>query len=113
MPRRGLIYSSSFLDNLNSENAGCAFLHTETKRHRITFKPIPKRKRIFDAHLLNVVLLACLSIYLFTNDGKEGIFLVIGCMLTAVLLTFEFGKVPVLLGAKMGNLIFEGIQEIR
>ena len=86
---------------------------TATKRYRMTFKPIPKRKQIFDAHLLNVVLLACLSIYLFTNDGKEGIFLVIGCMLTAFLLIFEFGKVPVLLGAKTGNLIFEGIQEIR
>lgn len=86
---------------------------TATKRYRITFKPIPERKRIFDAHLLNVVLVACLAIYLFTNDGKEGIFLVIGGMLTAFLLIFEFGKVPVLLGAKTGNLIFEGIQEIR
>lgn len=28
MSRRGLIYSSSFLDNLNKENAGRAFLHT-------------------------------------------------------------------------------------
>ena len=79
----------------------------------MTFKPIPERKRIFDAYLLNVVLVACLAIYLFTNDGKEGIFLVIGGMLTAFLLIFEFGKVPVLLGAKTGNLIFEGIQEIR
>ena len=59
------------------------------------------------------MLVACLVTYLFTNDGKEGIFLVIGCMLTAFLLIFEFGKVPVLLGAKTGNLIFEGIQEIR
>jgi hypothetical protein len=59
------------------------------------------------------VLVACLVTYLFTNDGKEGIFLVIGGMLTTFLLIFEFGKVPVLLRAKTGNLIFEGIQEIR
>lgn len=86
---------------------------TATKRYRITFKPIPERKQIFDAHLLNVALLACLAMYLFNNNGQEGIFLVIGGILTAFLLTFEFGKVPVLLGAKTGNLIFEGIQEIR
>ena len=86
---------------------------TATKRYRVTFKPIPERKQIFDAHLLNVVLLACLAMYLFNNNGQEGIFLVIGGILTAFLLTFEFGKVPVLLGAKTGNLIFEDIQEIR
>ena len=51
--------------------------------------------------------------YLFNNNGQEGIFLVIGGILMAFLLTFEFGKVPVLLGAKTGNLIFEDIQEIR
>jgi hypothetical protein len=44
MSRRGLIYSSSFLDNLNKENAGRAFVHTVAKRYRITFKPIPERK---------------------------------------------------------------------
>ena len=86
---------------------------TVTKSYRVTFKPIPERKQIFDAHLLNVVLLACLAMYLFNNNGQEGIFLVIGGILTAFLLTFEFWKVPVLLGAKTGNLIFEGIQEIR
>ena len=86
---------------------------TARKRYRVTFKPIPERKQIFDAHLLNVVLLACLAMYLFNNNGQEGIFLVIGGILTAFLLTFEFGKVPVLLGAKTGNLIFEDIQEIR
>ena len=86
---------------------------TATKRYRVTFKPILERKQTFDAHLLNVVLLACLAMYLFNNDGQEGIFLVIGGILTAFLLTFEFGKVPVLLGTKTGNLIFEDIQEIR
>ena len=86
---------------------------TATKRYIVTFKPIPERKQIFDAHLLNVVLLACLAMYLFNNNGQEGIFLMIGGILTAFLLTFEFGKVPVLLGAKTGNLIFEDIQEIR
>ena len=86
---------------------------TATKRYRVTFKPIPERKQIFDAHLLNVVLLACLAMYLFNNNGQEGIFLVIGGILTAFLLTFEFGKVPVLLGAKTGNLQFDSVQEIR
>ena len=71
---------------------------TARKRYRVTFKPIPERKQIFDAHLLNVVL--------------EGIFLVIGGILTAFLLTFEFGKVPVLLGAKTGNLRLDSVEEI-
>ena len=84
---------------------------TARKRYIVIFKTIPERKYIFDAHLLNLVLLACLAMYLF--NGQEGIFLVIGGILTAFLLTFEFGKVPVLLGAKTGNLIFEDIQEIR
>ena len=82
------------------------------KRYRGTFKPIPERKQIFDAHLLNVVLLACLAMYLFNNNGQEGIFLVIGGILTAFLLTFEFGKVPVLLGAKTGNLRLDSVEEI-
>ncbi len=30
MPRRGLIYLSSFLNNLNKENARRAFVHTAT-----------------------------------------------------------------------------------
>lgn len=85
---------------------------TATKRYRVTFKPMPERKQIFDAHLLNVVLLACLAMYLFTNNGTEGIFLVIGGILTAFLLTFEFGKVPVLLGAKTGNLSLDSVEEI-
>ena len=85
---------------------------TATKRYRVTFKPIPERKHIFDAHLLNLVLLACLAMYLFINNGTEGIFLVIGGILTAFLLTFEFGKVPVLLGAKTGNLRFDSVEEI-
>lgn len=50
--------------------------------------------------------------YLFTNNGTEGIFLVIGGILTAFLLTFEFGKVPVLLGAKTGNLRLDSVEEI-
>ena len=81
---------------------------TATKR----YKPIPERKQIFDAHLLNVVLLACLAMYLFNNNGQEGIFLVIGGILMAFLLTFEFGKVPVLLGAKTGNLRLDSVEEI-
>ncbi|MFS9234146.1 DUF443 family protein [Streptococcus parasanguinis] len=85
---------------------------TATKRYRVTFKPIPERKQIFDAHLLNVVLLACLAMYLFNNNGQEEIFLVIGGILTAFLLTFEFGKVPVLLGAKTGNLRLDSVEEI-
>ena len=85
---------------------------TATKRYRVTFKPIPERKQIFDAHLLNLVLLACLAMYLFNNNGQEGIFLVIGGILTAFLLTFEFGKVPVLLGAKTGNLRLDSVEEI-
>ena len=85
---------------------------TATKRYIVTFKPIPERKQIFDAHLLNVVLLACLAMYLFNNNGQEGIFLVIGGILTAFLLTFEFGKVPVLLGAKTGNLRLDSVEEI-
>lgn len=85
---------------------------TATKRYRVTFKPIPERKQIFDAHLLNVVLLACLAMYLFNNNGQEGIFLVIGGILTAFLLAFEFGKVPVLLGAKTGNLKLHSVEEI-
>ena len=83
-----------------------------TKRYGVSFKPIPERKQIFDAHLLNVVLLACLAMYLFNNNGQEGIFLVIGGILTAFLLTFEFGKVPVLLGAKTGNLRLDSVEEI-
>lgn len=85
---------------------------TATKRYRVIFKPIPERKQIFDAHLLNLVLLACLAMYLFNNNGQEGIFLVIGGILTAFLLTFEFGKVPVLLGAKTGNLRLDSVEEI-
>lgn len=85
---------------------------TARKKYRVTFKPIPERKHIFDAHLLNVVLLACLAMYLFNNNGQEGIFLVIGGILTAFLLTFEFGKVPVLLGAKTGNLRLDSVEEI-
>ena len=78
----------------------------------MTFKPIPERKQIFDAHLLNLVLLACLAMYLFINNGTEGILLVMGGILTAFLLTFEFGKVPVLLGAKTGNLSLDSVEEI-
>ena len=78
----------------------------------VTFKPIPERKQIFYTHLLNVGLLACVAIYLFINNGTEGIFLVIGGILTAFLLTFEFGKVPVLLGAKTGNLRLDSVEEI-
>ena len=85
---------------------------TARKRYRVTFKPIAERKQIFDAHLLNVVLLACLAMYLFNNNGQEGIFLVIGGIFTAFLLTFEFGKVPVLLGAKTGNLRLDSVEEI-
>ena len=36
----------------------------------------------------------------------------IGGILTAFLLTFEFGKVSVLLGAKTGNLRFDSVEEI-
>ena len=86
---------------------------TATKRYIVTFKPIPERKQIFDAHLLNVVLLACLAMYLFNNNGQEGIFLMIGGILMAFILTFEFGRVPVLLGAKTGNLRLDSVQEIR
>lgn len=86
---------------------------TVTKRYIVTFKPIPERKQIFDAHLLNVVLLACLAMYLFNNNGQEGIFLMIGGILMAFILTFEFGRVPVLLGAKTGNLRLDSVQEIR
>ena len=35
-----------------------------------------------------------------------------GGILTAFLLTFEFGKVPVLLGAKTGNLRLHSVEEI-
>ena len=86
---------------------------TATKRYIVTFKPIPERKQIFDAHLLNVVLLACLAMYFFNNNGQEGIFLMIGGILMAFILTFEFGRVPVLLGAKTGNLRLDSVQEIR
>lgn len=86
---------------------------TATKRYIVTFKPIPERKQIFDAHLLNVVLLACLAMYLFNNNGQEGIFLMIGGILMAFILTFEFGRVPVLLGVKTGNLRLDSVQEIR
>ena len=86
---------------------------TATKRYIVTFKPIPERKQIFDAHLLNVVLLACLAMYLFNNNGQEGIFLMIGGILMAFILTFEFGRVPVLLGAKTGNPRLDSVQEIR
>ena len=73
---------------------------TATKRYIVTFKPIPERKQIFDA-------------YLFNNNGQEGIFLMIGGILMAFILTFEFGRVPVLLGAKTGNLRLDSVQEIR
>ena len=37
----------------------------------------------------------------------------IGGILMAFILTFEFGRVPVLLGAKTGNLRLDSVQEIR
>ena len=86
---------------------------TASKRYIVNFKPIPESKQIFYAHLLNVVLLACLAMYLFNNNGQEGIFLMIGGILMAFILTFEFGRVPVLLGAKTGNLRLDSVQEIR
>ena len=85
---------------------------TATKRYRVTFKPIPERKQIFDAHLLNLVLLACLAMYLFNNNGQEGIFLVIGSISYSFSIDLEFGKVPVLLGAKTGNLRLDSVEEI-
>ncbi len=54
-----------------------------------------RKKEIFITHLLNVVFTACLAMYLFITFLTE-VTLVIGGILTAFLLIFEFGKVPVL-----------------
>lgn len=90
-----------------------ALLPSSSRRYEMIFKPVSARKQVFDAYIFNVPIIACLVLYLSINDGGEGIVLVINSIISFFLLSFLFGKVPILSAYKIRNVTFEGIREIK
>lgn len=90
-----------------------ALLPSSSRRYEMIFKPVSARKQVFDAYIFTVPIIACLVLYLSINDGGEGIVLVINSIISFFLLSFLFGKVPILSAYKIRNVTFEGIREIK
>lgn len=86
---------------------------TENRKLRLNFKPIPKRKRNYDAFMLNSIVVICFILYLLVDNGSEGAILVIAGIISLFLWILKFGKVPILYVYKIGNLEFEKIEKIQ
>lgn len=82
------------------------------RRYQLLFKPKETRKQVFDAYLLNMIVVVCLVSYLSINNGTEGILLIVAGIITLFLIVLEFGKVPILSAYKLGNITLEDIREI-
>ena len=80
---------------------------------RMIFKPVSARSKFLMPIFFNVPIIACLVLYLSINDGGEGLVLVINSIISFFLLSFLFGKVPILSAYKIRNVTFEGIREIK
>ena len=90
-----------------------ALLPSSSRRYEMIFKPVSARKQVFDAYIFSVPIIACLALYLSINDGGEGLVLVINSIISFFLLSFLFGKIPILSAYKIRNVTFEGIREIK
>lgn len=90
-----------------------ALLPSSSRRYEMIFKPVSARKQVFDAYIFSVPIIACLALYLSINDGGEGLVLVINSIISFLLLSFLFGKIPILSAYKIRNVTFEGIREIK
>lgn len=93
----------------------CERVPNREQRYKITFKGVAEQGNFVGCKLtmfFSVVNLVCSILYFLNNDGTEGVFAGLNCLVLLLVFTFSLGMLPLRESYEKQEIIFEKIEEI-